>query len=208
MANEYGIVQANLGQDDNFCFLNDPTISIKEWGTTDSTFEVLSYCALGKSWKQKIDYAILETGIPKTEVRRDAVKQEITLEASLYQIQKEVLALVMQRKIKSTTDSYDGKTFHGLMIGEELPAVTYISIQIVGKTVDGNNFIIFIRKARLTSEDFEFAMGGDKDTEIKCKIILMPDGDPATNNIEWEYDTGNPTFDNIAYFAWETTAPA
>jgi len=188
MSNTYGITWSAFGLDDNKAFVDDPELWIKEWGTLDATLKQFGYVNYQKSFKSKSDYAILEAGIPKTEIRRDAVKQENTLEGSIYQLQPEVMAILAQRLYDDTPFEYpatSGKWYTRLMFGSELPAIQYYSAILKGKTVDKKAVYLMLRKCMFAAEDYELQLGSDKHAEIKFKIFCMIDSLPYFHNSEW-----------------------
>ena len=100
MANNLNIDTSKFGNDDNYFFLHDPVLYLD---FHDGNGEKgLGYLDAEKTLRQAQEYAKFQTGIPKQEIRRDIISQELTFEGTLKQLQPETLALIMQRRYSST----------------------------------------------------------------------------------------------------------
>lgn len=194
MANDLNITTGNFGNDAEKFFLYSPAMYID---LHDGAGAVgLGYLQSELSFKQKITYASFKTGIPKTEVRRDIIDQEFTLEGTLMQIQPETLALIMQRRY----DESDA-TYNRVIIGSVAPSPVYPSVILVGQMVSGEELRLYIRRLQITAEDLDIKLGGDDYSSLPFKGTAQVDGDPEMTNPTWAYNPTYGTQDNIAFWA-------
>jgi len=195
MANSLNIDTTKFGNDDNYMFLSDPALFVD---FHDGNGLVgLGYLEAEKTWKQTAEYAIFKTGIPKTEVRRDLINQEFSIEAMLKQIQPETIALVSQRRYDDT--DVDWKR---VIIGTDVPAAVFPSCVLIGKTVDDKELRLYIRRLQITSEDMEMVLGGDEHAGVAFKGTAQKDPDPIVTNADWPFNVNYADQDNIAFWAW------
>ena len=199
MANSLNIDPTKFGADDNYMFLHDPALYID---FHDGTGQVsLGYLEAEKTWRQTVEYAVFKTGIPKSEIRRDIINQEFQIEGTLKQLQPETMALIMQRRYDDTDT-----TWRRVIIGSEVPPALFPSCVLIGKTVDGNELRLYVRRLQITGEDLEILLGGDNYASVPFKGYAQKDPTPLVSNPLWPY---NPTYanqDNIAFWAWPKEA--
>ena len=199
MANSLNIDPTKFGADDNYMFLHDPALYID---FHDGTGQVsLGYLEAEKTWRQTVEYAVFKTGIPKSEIRRDIINQEFQIEGTLKQLQPETMALIMQRRYDDTDT-----TWRRVIIGSEVPPALFPSCVLIGKTVDGNELRLYVRRLQITGEDLEILLGGDNYASVPFKGYAQKDPTPLVSNPLWSY---NPTYanqDNIAFWAWPKEA--
>jgi hypothetical protein len=194
MANNLNITTANFGNDADKFFLYSPAMYID---LHDGAGLVgLGYLQSELSFKQKIEYAMFKTGIPKTEVRRDIIDQEFTLEGTLMQIQPETLALIMQRWYDETDSTYNR-----VIIGSVAPTPVYPSVVLIGQMVNQEELRLYIRRLQITAEDLEIKLGGDNYSSLPFKGTAQVDSAPLTTNSDWAYTAAKGTQDNIAFWA-------
>jgi len=195
MSNSLNITTGNFGNDADKFFLYSPALYIN---LHDGSGDLgLGYLESEFSFKSKQTYAMFKTGIPKTEVRRDMIEQEFTLEGVLMQIQPETLSLIMQRWYDS-----DDATYDRVIIGSVLPTPLYPSVILVGQDVSGDEVRLYIRKLMITPEDLEIKLGGDDYSRIPFKGTAVVDDAPLTTNPTWPYNSTYGTQDNIAFWAF------
>lgn len=195
MANSLNISTGNFGNDSNYFFLHDPALYLD---FHDGEGEVgLGYLEAEKTWRQTQEYATFKTGIPKSEIRRDIINQEFVIEGNLKQLQPETLALIMQRRY----DDSDA-TWRRVIIGAEVPAAVFPSCILVGKTVDGNEVRLYIRRLQITAEDLEIILGGDEYASVPFKGTAQKDETPLVTNPTWPHNATYADQDNIAFWAW------
>lgn len=195
MANNLNIVTTNFGDDSEKFFLYSPAMYIDLHD--GNGLNGLGYLQSELSFKQKISYAMFKTGIPKTEVRRDIIEQEFTLEGVLMQIQPETMALVMQRRYDDSDDVYDR-----VIMGSVAPSPLYPSVVLIGQMVSGIEMRLYIRRLQITAEDLEVKLGGDNYSSLPFKGTAQIDSAPLTTNADWPYTASYGTQDNIAFWAW------
>ncbi len=204
MANDLGITPANFGEDSDKLFLHDPVVYIKILeDTTDTNWHALGILKVEKTWAQKLEYATLQTGIPRQTIRKDVVSQEFSLEGAIRQFQPDTVALLSQRKIIDETSSTR------VAMGSGAPPPLFCAVELLTKTVDGKVVKLRIRRAQITAEDFQIEMGGSEHAEIPFKLEALKDSDPSDNNSEWDYDgwetitgdttSSDATIDSIAF---------
>lgn len=198
MANDLNITTTNFGNDVNYMFLHDPALYI-DFHDGNGLLG-LGYLEAEKVWKQKLTYAVFKTGIPKTEIARDIVDQEFTLEAKLKQLQPETIALVSQRRFDSTDSNWNR-----VIIGAEAPPAVYPSCVLVGKNKNAKEMRLWIRRLQITAEDFEITFGGDNYATVPFKGNAQRDDSPIITNPDWPHNSAYDTQDNIAFFSWPKT---
>src|SRR4030042_1606889 len=168
MANNLNIDTSKFGNDDNYFFLHDPALYLD---FHDGNGEKgLGYLDAEKTLRQAQEYAKFQTGIPKQEIRRDIISQELTFEGTLKQLQPETLALIMQRRYSSTD-----LTWNRVIIGSEVPAAVFPSCILIGKTVDAKELRFYIRRLQITAEDLEIILGGDDYASVPFKGTAQRD---------------------------------
>ncbi len=183
MANDLNITPANFGEDSGKLFLHDPVVYLKFIDdTTDNNWHALGILKVEKAWSQKVEYATLQTGIPRQTIRKDVVSQEFSLEGAVRQLQPETVALLSQRKVIEETGS------KRVAMGSGAPPAVFCAVELLTKTVDGKVVKLRIRRAQITAEDFSVEMGGSEHAEIPFKLEALKDPDPSDNNSEWDYD--------------------
>jgi len=198
MANSLNITTANFGKDDDYMFLDDPALYLDfhDGGGLLS----IGYLEADKVFKQTVEYAVFKTGIPKTEIRRDIIDQEFTIESTIKQLQPETIALVSQRY-------YDESgTYRRVVMGSKAPAPLFPSCVLIGQTVDGSELRLYIRRLQITAEDLETVLGGDDYASIPFKGTAQKDTAPLTTNPTWDYNAALGTLDDIAFWAWPKAA--
>lgn len=195
MANDLNINTLNFGNDVNYMFLHDPALYVNFHD--GNGLLGLGYLEAEKVWKQKVAYAVFKTGIPKTEVARDIIDQEFTLEAKLKQLQAETLALVSQRMFDDTDSNWNR-----VIVGAEAPPAVYPSCILIGKNKSGRELRLWIRRLQITAEDLEIIMGGDNYATVAFKGNAQKDNAPLTTNPDWPYNPVYANQDNIAFFSW------
>lgn len=195
MANSLNIDTTKFGYNDEYMFLHDPALYLDFHDGTGT--HPLGYLDAQKTWRQTMEYAIFKTGIPETEVRRDLISQEFTLEGTLKQLQPETLALVMQRRYDDSDDQWQR-----VIIGTEVPAAIFPSAILIGKNVSGNELRLYIRRLQIVSEDIEILLGGNEYAGVRFKGIAQKDATPNVTNPTWPYNPAYANQDNIAFWAW------
>lgn len=195
MSNALNITTTNFGNDSEKFFLDSPALYIDLHD--GNGLMGLGYLQSELSFKQTVEYAMFKTGIPKTEVRRDVINQEFTLEGVLMQIQPETMALVMQRRFDD-----DDATYDRVIMGSTVPTPLYPSVVLIGTATNGDELRLYIRRLQITSEDLEIKLGGDDYSSLPFKGTAQVDDDPTTTNPTWAYNTTYGTQDNIAFWAW------
>ncbi len=183
MPNDYNVTMTNLAKDDNKFFLFDPAVYVKLQGEEDTSLEPLGYMEVQKAFKGKVSYAKFSEGIPKTEIRRDPIEQEFSFEGKLKQIQKETLALIMRRRVDTTT----GDDWDRVIIGTNLPPQLFLCLVLIGQTVDGEEVRLYIRRFQIAAEDLEVALGADDYASIPFSGIATKDEHPLVNNPDWDF---------------------
>lgn len=195
MSNSLNIDTTKFGYDDNYMFLSDPAMFVD---FHDGTGLVgLGYLEAEKTWKQTLEYAVFKTGIPKSEVRRDLIDQEFSIEAILKQIQPETIALISQRRYDDSDADWKR-----VIIGTDVPAALFPSCVLIGKTVDDKELRLYIRRLQITSEDLEILLGGDEHAGVTFKGTAQKDPDPIVTNPDWPFNATYADQDNIAFWAW------
>jgi len=155
----------------------------------------LGYIEKEISIKATTQYVSFKTGIPETEVRRDMISQEFTVEAKLKQFQKEVIALALQRYLDESDETYDR-----VIIGSSVPSPVFPSCVIKCWDVSGVSKDLYIRKLQITAEDVEIMLGGGDYAGIPFKGTALVDSAPLTTNPTWPYNPAMATQDNIAFW--------
>lgn len=190
MANDYNITFSEFVETSEKAMISDIKVFIKELMTAgDSSSDTATVYPLGymedeKPLKIKREYVTMERGVPRQTIRKDLVKQTISLEGTLNQIQKEHLALALGLRIDGST----GTAWDRILIGSEIPPVVYVSLILEGKLVDDTNVAVFLRKVQFTSEDVELMFGStDKHTGVKISCECLKDEHPLSNNPDWDF---------------------
>lgn len=191
-----GIDVSKFGKDDQWFFLNDPALFLDFH--EGSGLVSIGYLESEKTFRQTMEYANFETGIPRSEVRRDVIRQSFELEGVLKQFQKETMALTMQRTVDTSDATYDR-----VIIGEAVPDPIFPAAVLIGQTVDGDEIRLWVRKLQITSEDLEIILGGEEYSSIPFKGTAQIDVAPATTNPTWAFNAALETQDNIAFWSWE-----
>lgn len=195
MANDLNITTTNFGNNVNYMFLHDPALYL-DFHDGNGLLG-LGYLEAEKIWRQKVTYAVFKTGIPKTEIARDIIDQEFTLEATLKQLQPETIALVSQRRFDDSHDDWNR-----VIIGHEAPPAVYPSAVLIGKNKSGREMRLWIRRLQITAEDLEITFGGDDYASVPFKGMAQKDEDPQTTNPMWPYNATYGDQDSIAFFSW------
>ena len=182
MANALNIDFANFSLNDLKMFLYDPAVYIREWGT-DDTLVPIGYMEREKSFKASVKYAEFKTGIPENLIRKDVISQEFIFEGKLKQFNPDSLALVMQRTIDTVTAS----GYSRILIGSETPSPVFLSMVLIGQTVDGKELRLYIRKLQVSSEDVEVMLGSDKYADLQFKGTALKDANPLVSNPDWDF---------------------
>lgn len=196
MANSLNIDTTKFGFNDEYMFLHDPALYLDFHDGTGT--HPLGYLEAEKSWRQTMEYAVFKTGIPESEIRRDLISQEFSLEGTLKQIQPETLALIMQRRIDDTTDP----NWVRVIIGTEVPPAIFPSAILIGKNTGGRELRLYIRRLQIVAEDIEILLGGNEYAGVKFKGLALKDPAPKTTNPTWPYDVTHADQDNIAFWAF------
>lgn len=195
MANDLNIVTTNFGNNVNYMFLHDPALYL-DFHDGNGLLGI-GYLAAEKIWRQTVTYAVFKTGIPKTEIARDIIDQEFTLEATLKQLQPETIALVSQRRFDDSDSNWNR-----VIIGHEAPPAVYPSAILIGKNKNGREMRLWIRRLQITAEDLEITFGGDDYASVPFKGMAQKDEDPLTTNADWPYTATYGEQDSIAFFSW------
>lgn len=195
MSNSLNITTGNFGNDADKFFLYSPALYIDLHD--GNGLLGLGYLESELSFKAKQTYASFKTGIPKTEVRRDLIDQEFTLEGTVMQIQPETMALILQRRFDSSDSTYDR-----VIIGSDMPVMLYPSVVLIGQMASGDELRLYIRRLQIATEDLDIKLGGDDYSRIPFKGTAQVDDDPLGTNPDWPYNPTYGTQDNIAFWAW------
>lgn len=180
MSNEYNITPANFAKNDDFLFLDDPEIWVKVLDDVAWTdFKPLGYAEIEKSFNQEKEYAEFRTGIPETLIAKKVVSVKRFFECKIKQLQPETLALLQEGIIETGT----GENY--VHIGSESPTQIQLSIIIKGKTANGHNLELRIRKAIPTTESVKIALGSKEYASMDFKAEVVVDSDPLVNNFSW-----------------------
>jgi len=180
MSNEYNIAPANFAKNDEFLFLDDPEIWVKVLGDVAWTdFKPLGYAEIEKSFKQEKEYAEFRTGIPETLIAKKVVSVKRFFECKIKQLQPETLALLQEGIIE---DNVTEKYVH---IGSDSPTQIQLAFIIKGKTNNGKNLELRIRKAIPTTESVDIALGAKEYAAMDFKAEVVVDEDPLGNNFTW-----------------------
>jgi hypothetical protein len=180
MANEYNITPANFAKNDDYLFLDDPEIWVKVLDDVAWTdFKPLGYAEIEKSFNQEKEYAEFRTGIPETLIAKKVVSVKRFFECKIKQLQPETLALLQEGVIET------GSGENYVHIGSESPTQIQLSIIIKGKTVNGENLELRIRKAIPTTESVKIALGSKEYASMDFKAEVVVDTDPLVNNFSW-----------------------
>jgi|GEM_PF-2199748 len=189
---------ANFGDDDNYMFLYDPGVFLDFHD--GSGFLGLGYMEAEKTLRMIMEYAMFKTGIPKTEIRRDMLDQEISIEGIVKQLQPETIAFISQRRYDATDP-----TWRRVHYGTQVPVPVFPSCVLVGQTVDGNEIRFYIRRLQIATEDLEIVLGGDEYASVPFKGLAQKDATPLVTNPTWPHNEAYADQDNIAFFAWPKT---
>jgi len=180
MSNEYNIAPANFAKNDDYLFLDDPEIWVKVLGDVAWTaFKPLGYAEIEKSFNQEKEYAEFRTGIPETLIAKKVVSVKRFFECKIKQLQPETLALLQEGIIEAGT----GENY--VHIGSESPTQIQLAIIIKGKTANGKNLELRIRKSIPTTESVKIALGSKEYASMDFKAEVVVDSDPIGNNFEW-----------------------
>jgi hypothetical protein len=180
MANEYNITPANFARNDDFLFLDDPEMHIKVLGDPAWTeFKPFGYAELEKSFSIDKEYAEFKTGIPETLVAKTAISVKRTFECKLKQLQPEILALLQQAIIEA------GSGENYVHIGSEPPTQLNLAVILKGKTLNGKNLELRIRKLIPSPESVKIALGSKEYASLDFKGDVVVDEDPLYNNFSW-----------------------
>jgi len=199
MANSLNIDTTKFGYNDDYMFLHDPALYLDFHDGTG--VHALGYLEGEKTWKQTMEYAVFKTGIPESEVRRDLISQEFSIEGKLKQLQPETLALIMQRRYDDSDANW-----RRVIIGTEVPAAIFPSAILIGKNVSGSELRLYIRRLQIVAEDIEILLGGKEYASIAFKGLAQRDPEPRTTNPTWPYNQAYANQDNIAFWAWPKTS--
>lgn len=199
MANSLNIDTTKFGYDDEYMFLHDPALYLDFHDGTGT--HALGYLEGEKTWRQTMEYAIFKTGIPESEVRRDMISQEFSLEGTLKQLQPETMALIMQRRYDDTDTEW-----RRVIIGTEIPAAVFPSAILIGKNVNGNELRLYVRRLQLVSEDIEILLGGKEYASVAFRGLAQRDLAPKVTNPTWPFNELYAEQDNIAFWAWPKVA--
>lgn len=194
MSNNLNIDTENLKNDSSKLFLYDPVMYVDL--EPPSTPKVLGYMEKEKTITFEQEYAVFETGIPASEIRRDIIRQSFKIEGMLKQFQKETLALVMQRSVDNTDSEWDR-----VIIGTEVPAAIFPSVILMGQNVDGDELRLYIRRLQITAETLEIALGAEEYSSIPFVGTAQKDETPLVTQPDWPYNPAKANEDNIAFWA-------
>lgn len=180
MANELNILPVNFGNNDDYLFLDDPIIYIKVLDDANwTTFKPLGYAELDKSFSQEKEYAEFKTGIPETLVAKKVIGVKRFFKCKIKQLQPETIALLSEGVIDDrTTETY-------VHIGSEAPTQIQLAIILKGKTENGKQLELRIRKAIPTSESVEIALGSKEYASMEFKAEVVVDAEPLVSNFDW-----------------------
>ena len=195
MANTLNISTENFGNEDDYFFLWDPALFL-DFHDGNGLLG-LGYMEAEKTLRMIVEYAKFQTGIPKTEIRRDVLTQEISLEGILKQVQPETVALISQRRFDDTDP-----VWNRVIAGTEMPVPLYPSCVLVGQTVNGQEVRFYIRRFQITSEELEIVLGGDDYASLPFRGTAQKDEVPLTTNPLWPYNAAYANQDNIAFWTW------
>jgi len=180
MSNEYNIAPANFAKNDDYLFLDDPEIWVKVLDDVAWTvFKPLGYAEIEKSFNQEKEYAEFRTGIPETLIAKKVVSVKRFFECKIKQLQPETLALLQEGVIET------GSGENYVHIGSESPTQIQLAIIVKGKTANGKDLELRIRKSIPTTESVKIALGSKEYASMDFKAEVVVDSDPLGNNFDW-----------------------
>lgn len=188
MSNVLNITLSNFVKNKNLCFIGEVLVYIKEQQSAgSSSADTATVRPLGimndeKPLKIKKEYATLKRGVPRKTLRRDLLEETTTLEGTLNQIQKETLALVLNKEIDTTTGATDR-----ILLGSDVPANVYWSVILEGVLNTGDPLAIFLRNVQFTAEDVELMFGADDYSGIAFIAECLADEHPLDTNPDWDF---------------------
>lgn len=200
---DLNIDESQLRNNKDLMFLDDPAMYIKIHGS--KKWHLFGYMEREKTWSPQVTYASFSTGIPATEVRRDVITQSFEFTGMMKQIQPETLAIIQNRLV--ITEANGQKR---IAYGSEVSPFIYLSVDLIGKNVNGQAVRLRIRRLQMSAEEVEMTFGGDEHTGVEFTGIAQIDETPATTNPEWEYvgdSSVDAKKDNIAFMLFEGAAP-
>jgi len=180
MSNELNILPAGFNDKADKFFIDDPIVLIKILNDPNWTaFKTLGRAEIDKIFTIENEYAEFKAGIPQRLIAKDVVSSKQMFESKLKSIQAETIALLSQSIIETGTG--DTKVF----MGSELPVQVYIALILQGKTRDGKQVELRIRKLVMSTETVKIALGGKEYSTLDFKAEVLVDDDPLVNNFEW-----------------------
>lgn len=183
--NSSNITATNFGNDASKRFLGDVTVSIRLHGDTSNTFYPIGYCDPEKSFSSKRDYAEFVSGMPEIVVAKDLTKITYSFKAKLKQFQAETFALACGSQIDSSQNA------KRVLFGTDLPPTLELSMILSGATKDGKTMELYVRKAQVTPETIEIALGSKEYGAIPFEAVIVADDHPLETNWDW------PVFNEI-----------
>jgi hypothetical protein len=204
MSNEYNIAPANFAKNDDFLFLDDPEMHIKVLNDVAWTdFKPFGYAELEKSFNTEKKYAEFRTGIPEVLVAKKPISVDRSFECKLKQLQPETLALLQEGVIET------GSGENYVHIGSESPTQLQLAIILKGKTLNGKNLELRIRKLIPTVESVKIALGSKEFASMDFKGEVVVDEDPLLSNFTWRcYGEKSTTATTVSANAAITVASA
>ncbi len=179
--NELNILPADFGKNPGDLFLDDPEIWIKILNDTNWTeFKPLGYAQVEKSFSIEKEYAEFRTGIPETLVDKALVSVKRFFSCNIAQLQPETIALITDGIIE--TGSTETRVFYGT----DTPASIALAIILKGKKRDGKALELRIRKALMSSESVELALGSKEFGGMEFKVEVVEDENPLESNPTWK----------------------
>lgn len=182
MANSLGITASNFGNAAGKRFLGDVSVEIALHDSTtgqSGTFYNIGYCDPEKTFSSKRDYVELNTGVPETLVAKDCIKITNSIKTKIKQFQVETFALCMGCEVDTAGDDR-------VILGTELPDALECSIILSGETKDGKDLKLYIRRAQITPETVEIALGSVKEYgTLNFEAAILADAYPLETNWGW-----------------------
>jgi hypothetical protein len=182
MANSLGITASNFGNAAGKRFLGDVSVEIALHDSTtgmSGTFYNIGYCDPEKTFSSKRDYVELNTGVPESLVAKDCIKITNSIKTKIKQFQVETFALCMGCEIDTVGNDR-------VVLGTELPTALECSIILSGETKDGKDLKLYIRRAQITPETVEIALGSVKEYgTLNFEAAILADEHPLRTNWDW-----------------------
>jgi hypothetical protein len=199
MANSLGITASSFGNAAGKRFLGDVAVEIALHDATtgqSGTFYNIGYCDPEKTFSSKRDYIELNTGVPESLVAKDCIKITNSIKTKIKQFQTETFALCMGAEVDSAG------TNARVVLGTDLPTALECSIILSGETKDGKDLKLYIRRAQITPETVEIALGSVKEYgTLNFEAAILADEHPLETNWGWPVISEKDSADDAASMA-------